>query len=132
MAGKIAPSILAADFRNLEAEARACEEAGADCLHFDVMDGRFVPNISFGATVIEVTTRAQLADAVKTAKAHEGGPVVIHVQTDPTVHAPDSESWWDVPVSEVSELASTRDAYARYLEQRRNQRHYVSPTEGDA
>ena len=49
MGFKIAPSILAADFRNLESEARACE--AAECLHFDVMDGRFVPNISFGSLV---------------------------------------------------------------------------------
>lgn len=53
MALRIAPSLLAADFRNLEAEARICEESGAECLHFDVMDGRFVPNISFGAMVVE-------------------------------------------------------------------------------
>jgi 3D-(3,5/4)-trihydroxycyclohexane-1,2-dione acylhydrolase (decyclizing) len=86
---------------------------------------------SLGAHVIEVHSREELERAIKEAKAApaDGGPIVIHVETDPTVYAPDSESWWDVPVSQVSDLETTRTAYGEYAKHKETQRGYLAPSQ---
>ncbi|HEX2705158.1 MAG TPA: hypothetical protein VHM65_05320, partial [Candidatus Lustribacter sp.] len=70
---------------------------------------------------------AAVAEA-KAAPAH-GGPVVIHVETDPLVHAPGSMSWWDVPVTPVSALESTQTAYETYARYKATQRGYLAPSQ---
>ena len=67
---KIAPSILSADFANLESEIRKLEQAGADMIHIDVMDGHFVPNLTIGAPV------------VKALRPHTELPFDIHLMVD--------------------------------------------------
>ncbi|WP_264796027.1 3D-(3,5/4)-trihydroxycyclohexane-1,2-dione acylhydrolase (decyclizing) [Arthrobacter mangrovi] len=83
---------------------------------------------SLGVRVIRVEPGedviADLEAAVAKAKAEpEGsGPVLIHIESDPLLDAPDSESWWDVPVSGASELESTQHAYRTYTDQKSRQK----------
>jgi 3D-(3,5/4)-trihydroxycyclohexane-1,2-dione acylhydrolase (decyclizing) len=79
---------------------------------------------SFGLEVLKATTAGELAEAVKAAKAATG-PIVIYVETDPLIGAPDSESWWDVPVSEVSTLESTQQAREVYDKHKATQRLFL-------
>lgn len=77
---------------------------------------------SLGAEVIRARGIDELRAALRQAKRATPTPVVIHVETDPLLQAPDSASWWDVPVAEVAALDSTRAARQDYEGHKQDQR----------
>jgi 3D-(3,5/4)-trihydroxycyclohexane-1,2-dione acylhydrolase (decyclizing) len=91
-----------------------------ECLTVD-----FVANArSLGAHAIKAANLAELKEALEKAKTLDRTTVIV-VETDPSVGVPGYESWWDVAVAEVSELASVRDARARYEIARKRERHHL-------
>ncbi|MDX6357917.1 MAG: hypothetical protein QOH37_971 [Nocardioidaceae bacterium] len=87
---------------------------------------------SLGARVASVSGVAELEKAFADAQAATV-TTVIHVETDPLVPAPDSPAWWDVPVSEVADLESTREARVAYDQHKSRQRSHLRPvtSQGD-
>ncbi|WP_046471705.1 3D-(3,5/4)-trihydroxycyclohexane-1,2-dione acylhydrolase (decyclizing) [Allosalinactinospora lopnorensis] len=79
---------------------------------------------SLGARVVRAHGIKEFREAIAQAKAAES-TTVVHIETDMHGPNPPSHGWWDVPVSEVSELDSTRTAYGTYAQHKRNQRHYL-------
>ncbi|MFC7535617.1 3D-(3,5/4)-trihydroxycyclohexane-1,2-dione acylhydrolase (decyclizing) [Actinoplanes sp. GCM10030250] len=81
---------------------------------------------SLGAAVIRCRSAADLAEGLKRAREADR-LTVLHIATDPRAPAPGSESWWDVPVAEVSTLHSTGEARIEYLAGKNDQRHHLRP-----
>jgi 3D-(3,5/4)-trihydroxycyclohexane-1,2-dione acylhydrolase (decyclizing) len=80
---------------------------------------------SLGVHVLRAGTIEEFRTALEKAKQHQGGPVMVHVETNPLMPAPSSESWWDVPVAEVSALDSTTEARKAYEAHKSTQRLHL-------
>ena len=83
---------------------------------------------SLGAQVLRAQTIDDFRSALAQARAADR-TTAVHIETDPLAPVPSSQSWWDVPVSEVAELDSTRQARKAYEANKANQRPYLTPAE---
>jgi 3D-(3,5/4)-trihydroxycyclohexane-1,2-dione acylhydrolase (decyclizing) len=81
---------------------------------------------SLGADVIRVKTIDEFREAIARAR-QSTRTTAVHIETDPLAPVPSSNSWWDVPVSEVAQLDSTQQARKAYEANKANQRPYLSP-----
>lgn len=82
---------------------------------------------SLGAHVLRASSIADLSEALRVARANTE-ITVIQIETDPTVPGPDSASWWDVPVAQVTQRPSTLEALKRYNDELQAQRPFLLPT----
>jgi 3D-(3,5/4)-trihydroxycyclohexane-1,2-dione acylhydrolase (decyclizing) len=80
---------------------------------------------SLGAHVIKATNRDDLADAIRQAQQHEGGPVCIVIEVDRSQRVPGYESWWDVAVAEVAEIPEVQQARAEYEVAKKREQYYL-------
>ena len=94
------------------------------------LDGGFLPvdlaanAASLGVYVLRTRTIEEFRRALVKARAADR-TTLVYIETDPLLGAPSSDAWWDVPVAEVAELASTRDARASYAKAKKRQRPYL-------
>lgn len=93
------------------------------------LDGNYLPvdfvklAEGYGATAVRATTRQEVEQAIADMRNHDSTTVVV-IEVDKEMRVPGYESWWDVPISEVSELASIRAARAAYEDAIKRERHY--------
>ena len=95
---KIAASILSADLSNLEQEIKALENAGADMIHIDVMDGHFVPNLTFGAPLI------------KSIRKHTSLPFDVHLMIQ------NPQDWIDIYASSGADIITIHPESTTHLD----------------
>lgn len=94
------------------------------------LDGGFLPvdlaanAASLGVYVLRARTIEEFGRALVKARAADR-TTLVYIETDPLLGTPSSDAWWDVPVAEVAELASTRDARASYEKAKKRQRPYL-------
>jgi 3D-(3,5/4)-trihydroxycyclohexane-1,2-dione acylhydrolase (decyclizing) len=97
----------------------------------DHLDGEVIPVdyaancASLGAHVIKARDRDELANAIKEAQGHQGGPVCVVIEVDRSQRVSGYESWWDVAVAEVSDNPDVQRARQEYEAARARERYYL-------